>query len=218
MKFLHPLLAMGMAFGLAAHAEAVAVKKLLITDFGFANHHPPEAQGGTDDSLNEQINMAVVMGTFQGSAGWDPLTTPPDTDADKNAGILGFDFLVLGPVAIYTSPDDLFIEYSPDFGVFSPPTGDVTGGSLSLDLESWAFGWSGSQIPMGPDPGTLSTTYNPSTGAFTADWTHELPSSGGPYDTYWSLAGTVVLVPEPVSAALVLAAVACMFLRTRRQS
>ena len=188
MKFLQGLVAMVAMVGLAASAGAASLATLTIDSFGFAMNHTNAAEGGSDDNSANVINMDIVMGGYQGGFG-------SSTDADKTAGIVGFEFGYFGPVAAYTTGPD------------AAPRGDITGGVLTVDLSAWTAYWNGTAFNQGGSTsGTMVTTYTGTavTGTYTAIWTKLI--DGGPFGGktgHWSLSGTATAVPEPMSMALV---------------
>ena len=148
MKFLQGLVAMVAMVGLAASAGAAPLATLTIDSFGFAMNHTNAAEGGSDDNSANVINMDIVMGGYQGGFG-------SSTDADKTAGIVGFEFGYFGPVAAYTTGPD------------AAPSGDITGGVLTVDLSAWTAYWNGTAFNQGGSTsGTMVTTYNSVTGAY----------------------------------------------------
>ena len=187
MKFLQGLVAMVAMVGLAASAGAAPLATLTIDSFGFAMNHTNAAEGGSDDNSANVINMDIVMGGYQGGFGIK-------NDADKTAGIVGFDFLFFGPVAVYTTGPD------------AAPSGEITASGLTVDLSAWTAYWNGTAFNQGGSTsGTMVTTYNSVTGAYTAIWT-KLIDGGPPFGGqtgHWSLSGTATAVPEPMSMALV---------------
>ena len=187
MKFLQGLVAMVAMVGLAASAGAAPLATLTIDSFGFAMNHTNAAEGGFDDNSANVINMDIVMGGYQGGFGIK-------NDADKTAGIVGFDFLFFGPVAVYTTGPD------------AAPSGEITASGLTVDLSAWTAYWNGTAFNQGGSTsGTMVTTYNSVTGAYTAIWT-KLIDGGPPFGGqtgHWSLSGTATAVPEPMSMALV---------------
>ena len=203
MKFFQGLVAMVATIGLAGTAQAAGVVSFDITDVGFAMSHTNAAEGGTDDIAAEQINIpTMVMGSYQGSAGWDPLTAPGGTLADKTTGIAGFNFSYFGPVAAYTNADNLNDEQNPTFDVFPAPSADLTGGVLTVNLDAWTAGFSGSQFNQGAS-GIVANDLGG--GDYQLIWTSLIV--GGSFDGqigHWSLdVNNVVAVPEPMSMALV---------------
>jgi hypothetical protein len=203
MKFLQGLVALVATIGLAATAQAADVVSFDITGFGFSMGHPNAAEGGTDDSAAEQINIpTLVMGSYQGSAGWNPLTAPSGTLANKNAGVVGFDFSYFGPVAGYTNADNLNDEAAPVFGAFPTPSADLTGGVLTANLEAWTAGWNGNQFNQGAS-GIVANDLGG--GTYQLIWTSLIV--GGPFNGqtgHWSLdVNSGYLIPEPISIALV---------------
>jgi len=188
MKFLQGLVAMVAMVGLAASAGAAPLATLTIDSFGFAMNHTNAAEGGSDDNSANVINMDIVMGGYQGGFGIK-------NDADKTAGIVGFDFLFFGPVAVYTTGPD------------AAPSGEITASGLTVDLSAWTAYWNGTAFNQGGSTsGTMVTTYTGTavTGTYTAIWTKLI--DGGPFGGktgHWSLSGTATAVPEPMSMALV---------------
>jgi len=188
MKFLQGLVAMVAMVGLAASAGAASLATLTIDSFGFAMNHTNAAEGGSDDNSANVINMDIVMGGYQGGFGIK-------NDADKTAGIVGFDFLFFGPVAVYTTGPD------------AAPSGEITASGLTVDLSAWTAYWNGTAFNQGGSTsGTMVTTYTGTavTGTYTAIWTKLI--DGGPFGGktgHWSLSGTATAVPEPMSMALV---------------
>jgi len=209
MKFLTGLMALVATVGLAGSAYGAEIVDMTITSFGFGMGHATAAQGGADDSSAEQINMSIVPGGFQGGAGWDVLTTPSGTAADPNAGIVGFQFSFFGPVASYTTADTYDDETAAQYGVYAAPSGDITGGVMTLNLDAWSAGWSGQQFNQGGNTGGTmvidslvdngNMTFN-----YALHWTKLI--GAGPFvgnTGNWDLAGVATVVPEPMSMALV---------------
>ena len=194
--------AMGIAVGMGGSglASAAPISSIQIIDFSLTS------EAIFVEITNKQINTSIQMGIFQGSAGWDPLTAPAGTPADKNAGIVGFDFVGGGTAAMYTSPDDLSSSESPQFGVHAAPSGDITGGVMTLDLSAWSGGFSGEQFSQGGSTsGNMVISNLTALGggaySFEAAWVYWAPINLG-VDYNWTLTGVATVVPVPAAAWL----------------
>lgn len=187
------------AMGVSGAACAAAIDTIQINSFQFGMGQAPNA----NDTQNPQINLDIVMGTFQGGPG-------SDGNADvKSSGIVGFDFSFFGPVSAYTIPDKLNDPNNPQLGVYPAPSGDITNGVMSLNLESWTAGWGGNEFNQGASTADGSMTISNLTDlgggqySFTADWSRLI--EGGPFNGqtgYWTMDGTATVVPIPAAAWL----------------
>lgn len=188
------------AMGMSGAASAAAIDTIVIDSFGFGMGQAPNA----NDTQSPQINMDITMGTFQGGPNFDTTSG----DADKSAGIVGFDFGFFGPVSAYTSPDKLNDPLNPQLGIYSAPSGDITGTSMTLNLESWTAGWNGNEFNQGGSTsGTMTISNLTDLGggqySFTADWSTLI--EGGPFNGrtgYWTMDGTASVSAVPVPAAV----------------
>ncbi|PIX83802.1 MAG: hypothetical protein COZ33_03515, partial [Nitrospirae bacterium CG_4_10_14_3_um_filter_70_108] len=147
--------------------------------------------------------QGITLGTYQNGAFGLPnaqshanaITSP----ANKTAGIAGFEFGFFGPVGSFTFKDNYNAATwnagtSSYDGVvldqYPMPSGDVTGGVLTLNLAAWTASWNGSLFNQGS--AAPVTTYNAGTGAYTADWNTVIV--GGPFDGqtgYWHIEGAI---------------------------
>lgn len=195
---------------------AIAAALLLVS--GAANAAPITQltlTGGTF-SLNSGATDPFTMGAFADMTvgGYDG-SAP--TSADFLAfGIANFEFGTNGTVIVYTSPDDAI-----NTG-FAAPTGDITDGAATLELDSWTAWWSGTVFNQGSTStkGATETcvtanfvtkcstpvvvnSYDPATGAFTASWDSVVV--GGAFNGQlgnWTIEGTMSAVPVPAAVWL----------------
>ena len=166
-------------------ASAAAITTLELTGGTFA-------MAGAGGTINPAAFADMsVDGSYDGSA---PVAV--GSEASYTATSVGtFAFGLFGPVAIYTAETD---------GVnsgFAAVSGDLTGTTLTLDLSSWTAYWNGTSFNQGDATPTI-TSYNPTTGAFQADWSALVV--GGAFDGQtgvWSMTGTTDVAAVPVPAA-----------------
>lgn len=188
-----------LAMGMSGMAGAASISRIEINDFGFGLNQP----ANSTETQNPQINLDIVMGTFQGGPGFDG-----SGNADKGAGIVGFDWQFYGPVSVYTIPDKLNGPNSPQFGIYSAPSGDITGTTMALDLRAWTWAWNGGQYHQGGSTDgnmTISNLTDLGGGqyAFRADWSALF--EGGPINNTtgnWYIEGTASVVPLPAAVWL----------------
>jgi len=183
----------------AASAHAIPVQRLTITEGGFSGFGPA-VPGRSDYNPFSTINMDIIMGTFQGSPVFDS-----NGDADPTAGIASIQFINFDLTGVVFTTSTAYGYDPPLAGQNPAPSGDVSDGVLTLNLESWAGFQDGEGIFNAVPAYDVyyKTTYNPITHEYTADWaSYPVP---GPWDIYqyWHLEGVVHLVPEPGSLLLV---------------
>ena len=139
----------------------------------------------------------------------------PDS-ADMSTNSIGyFTFGPFGPVTISTRAADDFNSG------YRPVSGDITDGNLTLDLDAWTMWYAGNVWNQGnndkvvfPPPGDpcsfcethstpMITTYDASTGAFTAEW-HSAITDGSFRGNLgqWTITGQVSAVPVPAAVWL----------------
>ena len=151
--------------------NAAAINYLEITGGSFGMN------GGTPDSF--QINDLAVM-TVGGYDGAAPSAPGPWNDIS----IVQFEFGTNGTVLVRTAETDGALSG------FAAPSGDITGGAATLNLDSWTAWWSGSSFNQGSTSTMVDNTvcaaggdfvtrcstavvvdsYNAATGEFTASW------------------------------------------------
>lgn len=209
----------GIVFGavvalVAGTAHGAPVARLSITDWHVALLIGGDPGQAVFLSSNERVNQDLVMGAYQGRA-----LLEPDGTASASSGILagslaGFAF------GVVTTPDAYLGASWPSApDVYSPPSGTVTGGVLSLDLASWTV-FIGSPGPLSlfnqgsygagawPNLGAspVTTAYDPVTRRFSADWMVAPHNFAGDRNA-WHLEGQVRLVPLPAALPLTAAGV-----------
>lgn len=190
-------------FLVAGAAQAAPLATLTIT-------------GGTFSMNSGNINPMTVgsfadmtVGDYDGSA---------PTSADFGAtSIATFSFDTFGNVAVYTSASD-------DINTgFAAPTGDITDGVATLELDSWTAWWNGSVFNQGSTStkGATDTcatgadfvtrcstavvidSYDAVTGDFTASWDSVVV--GGSFNGglgNWTISGNMSAVPVPAAVWL----------------
>jgi len=172
--------------GCAITGETTPIGGLLITSGGFSMGVPIDPSDTVNFNPFDPINLNLIFGKFQGSAVFDKAN-----QADKTAGIVGFDFGAFGPVFAITIPDNLNDPDNPQTRMYPAPTGFVAGDQIYLDLSAWTAGWNGNLFNQGNS--NVIGSYDPSTGAFDVSWSSLIV--GGPFGGktgYWSMQGTVV--------------------------
>lgn len=190
------------AMGMSGAASAAAISSISINDFAFGMGYNPTI-GSNEDSAAKTINMDIVSGTFQGGPNFDG-----SGNADKTAGIVGFDFGFFGPVSAYTIPDNKNDPNNIQVGVYPAPSGDITGGTMTLDLSAWTAGWNGNEFNQGGSTsGTMTISNLVDNGNGTFDFLAEWSSLivGGPFNGntgYWDVQGTATVVPVPAAVWL----------------
>ena len=135
----------------------------------------------------------------------------PDS-VDMGTNSIGYFTLGLfGPVTISTRAADDFNSG------FRPVSGDITDGNLTLDLDAWTLWYSGIVFNQGNNDKCVAekmiwietcstpmiTTYDASTGAFTAEWNSVV--TDGLFRRNlgeWIITGQVSAVPVPAAAWL----------------
>lgn len=149
---------------------------------------------------------SITIGDYDGS----PPLIPNDF---FTTSIVNYQFLVFADSATaFTAPSDGYNSG------FAPPTGDITNGIATLNLDSWTAWWNGTSFNQGSnsakganetcvDDGAGGVTrcstpivvsYDDVTGAFTATWSSVVV--GGPFNgSYgnWVIEGTMFAEPQP---------------------
>ena len=157
----------------------------------------------SDISPGEFSNMTVG-----GYDGGDPVSS----DMAQNS--IGYiQFLTFGPMTFST-------REQPWVDVYRPLTGDITNGALTLDLDAWTVWYSGSVMNQGANDtcifadfitvfedicsrGAAVTTYDATSGAFTASWDSVFVGGSFPDSVgTWSITGNVSAVPVPAAVWL----------------
>ncbi len=152
-------------------ANSAAITSLEITGGSFAMN------GGVPDAFVIGDYADMTVGGYDGSA--------PTGPNFSSTSIVSFAFGTNGNVAVYTAPAD-----DVNSG-FAAPTGDITGGTATLELDSWTAWWNGTAFNQGStstkgptetcvyNAGSFSNvcstavvvdSYDAGTGAFTASW------------------------------------------------
>ncbi len=181
---------------MASSAMAAAVTSFDIIGFGFAMNQPNEAEGGTDQSVNENVIITTLeMGAYQG--GSNPFLADGST-VDFSQVILGCDFFQFGPLGVITTPDDSIYTSR----VYEAPSAELTGNTLTVNLPSWSAVWNGNIFNQANATGITATVRDD--GSATLIWTtHPV----GPYAMdigHWSLEIiNIQTVPEPASLFLI---------------
>ena len=186
----------------ATDSYATAVHSLTITGWDW------QVAGSITPSWSvQQTNMQVVMGQYQGI---------PDAINTLDSGILGGVGTALGTafeLGIMTANGS---DYG--FSTTAAPSGDVTNGILSLDLQSWMIFFVNADDPLrsmqieaaGSYPVNsvstpVVTTFDPATRFFTAYWEYwDFRDFGGvgAHVFDWNIEGYVTLVPVPPGLVL----------------
>ena len=165
---------------------------------------------GAFDAINPAAfaSMSVDGVTFDGSK---PLAPGANEAAYFDTSVATFNFSIFGPVGVYTAANDAVSSG------YTPVTGDVTGGNLTLDLNSWTAYWNGTDFNQGSSsdlaPNSICvldacstaivTTYDSLTGDFTASW--DAVVVGGAFDGqvgHWNINGNAQVVPVPAAVWL----------------
>ena len=181
-------------------ANAAAIGALEVTGGNFA-------MAGAGGVIYPAAFANMTVGAYDGSA---PATVALEADYAP-VSIATFAFGFFGPVAIRTAETD---------GVssgFAAPTGDITGGALTLDLSSWTAYWNGTSFNQGSSSDlaagsicvgaacstAVTTTYDAGAGTFTASWNAVVV--GGAFNgqlAAWDITGNVSAIPVPAAVWL----------------
>lgn len=192
-------------------ANSVAVRSLQITDWDMRNFGMVFLWDYKD------IFEPVEMGTYQG------------TPSFLASGAVDFSTAILGGSLNCRASGDcssLAVFTSPDYG--NQPSGDVSSGTLSLDLSSWAvyisnpnplggggfvnFVEAAGSAPVNSWSTPVSTTYDSASRFFTADWDYVDNRTGSNSAIYsWRLEGYVQLVPLPGALLLFISGILVLF-------
>ena len=188
--------------GFASVASAAPVTSMTITSGTFAMDDPTTAQPYT--YIGPDTNL---VGGYKG----DSLATVSATAANPE-DIVSFIFFSK-PVHTYTNltnwGDNNTLAGTQTGGAV--PTGDISGGVMTLDLSSWFANWNNSDFNMG------STATGTAVNTGGNNWSYDIAWSatvvGGSFDGstgYWTLQGTAVAeaaapIPEASTYGMMLA-------------
>lgn len=162
----------------SASSQAVPITTLEIT----GGHFSMAGVGG------DILPAAYANLTIGGYDGIPWLTCGCTYEINYPVSVATIEFGFFGNVAVFTMESD---------GVnsgFAPPTGDLIGSDLWLDLSSWTAKWNGTSFNQGA---IISTTVD-TAGNFTANWQAQV--IGGAYNGQtadWTVTGIVSTVPVP---------------------
>lgn len=174
----------------------------------------------------------MTVGGYDGSA-------PQSADWDKWS-IASIPFGARDTITVYTAPEDDLSQYNSDPAIpsFAAPTGDITNGVASLELDSWIMWWNSTTFSQGSTStkgaketcvttnqlGTQCSTpivinsYDASTGAFDATW--DSVFIGGAFNGVfgnWHITGNMSTVPVPAAVWLFGSGLIGLFCFTRRK-